>query len=116
MGRRCPVFGNDVPRKVWNAESLYLHEHALRHLERDHLNEMRETERFWRKALWDSNNRSVDAALSAANNRLDGMNEFRKTIEDLQGAMITRKEAYGLLAGSVGLVVGLIEIIGKFAK
>lgn len=103
-----------MARRRWNSESLYLHEQTLRHLERDHLNEMRETERFWRKALWDSNNRAVDAALDSANKRLDGMNEFRKTIEDLQGAMITRKEAYGLLAGSVGLVVGIITIIEKF--
>lgn len=103
-----------MARKVWNSESLYLHEAALRHLEKQHQNEAHETERFWRKALWDANNRAVDAALESANKRLDGMNEFRKTIEDLQGAMITRKEAYGLLAGSVGLVVGIITIIEKF--
>lgn len=103
-----------MSKPVWSTQALYLHEQTLRHLERDHLSEMRETERFWRKALWDSNNRSVDAALASANKRLDGMNEFRKTIEDLQGAMITRKEAYGLLAGAVGLILGLIEIIDKF--
>lgn len=105
-----------MTRRVWNSESLYLHTEALRELEKHHRDAMRETERFWRESLWTVNNRSVDAALESANKRLDGMNEFRRTIEDLQGAMITRKEAYGLLAGSVGLVVGLIEIIGKFTK
>lgn len=103
-----------MEKQVWSTEALYLHEQTLRHLERSHLYEMRETERFWREALWAANNRSVDAALDSANKRLDGMNEFQRTIEDLQGAMITRKEAYGLLAGAVGVILGLVEIIEKF--
>lgn len=49
-------------------------------------------------------------ALDAMDKRLDGMNEFRKTVEDLSAKTLTRAEAWTFLIGviaSAGVLVGI---------
>jgi hypothetical protein len=55
---------------------------------------------------------AIKAAHDAMNYRLAGMNEFRGTVEDLQTAMLTRKEAWSFLIGALGLVFGMITTAG----
>jgi hypothetical protein len=48
------------------------------------------------------------AALGAANQRLDGMNEFRRSLDDAQKTYITRNEVYALVlvAAALGAIAG----------
>lgn len=56
--------------------------------------------------------KAVTAALAASDKRLDGMNEFRESLNDAQKTFITRGEFYAFIA--VAGVVG--GIVGHFLK
>lgn len=59
----------------------------------------------------EADQRAQEATLAAMNLRLQGMNEFRKTIEDIINKTVTRNEAWGFLAGIVGIVVTALAFL-----
>jgi hypothetical protein len=60
-------------------------------------------------ALNAARDEATKTALNAADKRLDGMNEFRKSLDDAQATYLTRSEAWGFL---VGTFVALATIVG----
>lgn len=71
---------SDDPCQHWTPATLYQHFTKLR----------------------EADQTALKAALDAANRRLDGMNEFRKTVDDVTRKSLTRSEALTFLAGIIG--------------
>jgi hypothetical protein len=74
------------------------------------------------EAQWE---RSVDLAREAAKQerevaarqldaRLEGMNEFREQMRDQAAKFVTRREAWAMLAGAVGLAAAIATAVGMF--
>lgn len=94
-------------RQAWTNEALKDHFDKLINLVLTRMAEM--------QAQWD---RSTDLARENArqerertaeqlDHRLEGMNEFRAQMRDQAARFITRKEAWGFLAGAVGLAAAV---------
>ena len=81
----------------WTTQTLFLHFTALR-----------EADLRASAAVDAANIRALQAALASNDKRLDGLNEFRETVEDVNKNSLTRKEALTFLAG-------LIASAGTFA-
>ena len=75
----------DKPCK-WTTESLYIHFTQLR----------------------EADEKALRAALEAANTRLEGMNEWRQTVEGILSSSLSRKEGWSFLIGAFGLIFGVI--------
>lgn len=74
-------------KALFAAQDRWLDERDLRYKQLFAEKDLRDQQRF------DAQQRSITDALQASNTRLDGMNEFRRTIEDLMNLTMSKAEA-----------------------
>lgn len=65
-------------------------------------------------AVLSERDRALMAALTSMDKRLDGMNEFRQSLNDNRSTFLTRAEALGFLIGCAVIAGAVFAILSYF--
>ena len=63
---------------------------------------------------FDAQERAISEARAAAEKRLDGMNEFRGTVQDVIGRCITRQEAVAMILAACAISSAIVGVVNFF--
>lgn len=92
--------------KGWTPETLHEHFTALREADL----RLRDADQQAWRAIHEADQQTIRDFRDVMNYRLEGMNEFRDTVSDVNKQSFTRKEAWTFLIGVI-LAVGAIASV-----
>jgi hypothetical protein len=80
---------------------------------REHIDALMEQRDLRYQQRFEAQERAISEARAAAEKRLDGMNEFRGTIQDVIGRCITRQEAIAMILAACAVTGAILGFLRK---
>jgi CHASE3 domain sensor protein len=80
---------------------------------REHIDALMEQRDLRYQQRFEAQERAISEARAAAEKRLDGMNEFRGTIQDVIGRYITRQEAIAMILAACAVTWAILGFLRK---